>query len=79
MPPPADRPVTNTRWVSEPYWASAVVTIWSTEAASPLPRVSFVASNQLKHEELLLDELVCGRTRAKPHRSAYFCQPECAK
>ena len=78
MPPPADSPVTKTREGSDPYRASAVSTICLTEAASPLPRVSFVASNQLKQDRLLLAAPVCGNTTAKPHWSANFCQPEWA-
>jgi hypothetical protein len=47
-----------------------------TDAASPMPRVSLVESNQLKHEKELLAEVVCGKTSAKPYVSAYFCHPE---
>lgn len=65
--------------LSAPYCETALLTIDTTEAASPLPRVSLDESNQLKQLSELLDEPVCGRTSAKPHRSAYFCQPELAK
>lgn len=66
MPPPADRPVTNTRLRSVPNRSPALVTICSTEAASPTPRAFCAASNQRKQESGLLAAPVCGKTTAKP-------------
>lgn len=76
IPPPADRPVTYTRRASEPYCCLAYSTICTIEAASPLPLVSSAGSNQPKQDRALLADVVCGKTTAKPHRSAYFGQPE---
>ncbi|RPK51864.1 hypothetical protein EES39_02995 [Streptomyces sp. ADI92-24] len=76
MPPPAERPVTYTRRPSEPRLCFACSTICTIDAASPLPRLSSAASNQLKQESALFADVVCGKTTSKPHRSANCGQPE---
>lgn len=68
--------MTYTRRPSEPYCCFACSTICTMEAASPLPRVSSAGSNQPKQESELLADVVCGKTTANFHRSAYFGQPE---
>lgn len=68
--------MTYTRRPSEPYVCFAYSTICTTDAASPLPRVLSAGSNQPKHDSGLFAEVVCGKTTSKPHRSAYFGQPE---
>lgn len=78
MPPPADKPVTNTRERSEPWSPIALSTMDLTDAASPLPRVSSAVPNQLKHFSELFAVDCCGNTTSKRHRSASAGQPEWA-